>query len=757
MLTPTMIRKTDCHRKFSAGYTLLELAISILVIGIIIGSIGSVVVKYQKTVALNTTLNNESIIAEAINNYLQSHGHYPCPAPFVPRSDPRYGLVGDCTDTTSVAVGDCNNNNKYTQNNYCVQASDRVFSATPPLTNWTYSYWPPTSSTTPLAWTNRVRRGEVPFLTIGIPEFDTIDGYGDVFQYAVTESLASTSQNYNPNLGGIDVRDGSVNPSNPPSVINPPSTIQYVLISNGPDRKGAYTDESDLYHPVYPCPPVGTTFDSFNCQIYAQQQPQAIYYIANYSTAPGPAHFDDTLRFFASISTPLWAVTDDTDTNIVDTIGAGDAATAGKVTIDKAYLPTLPAPTAALQVGSNYPDSVAVNTSGTLNANQLCSTSGTGSCYKTNMDMKCPSGYSSGFSDGIMACTPTQQVTCPPNSYVTGISSSGHLVCTSSVPCTSRSVKLCWNNTTGQYDTFTLPQGSVGQSITTSPPDVTLTKTFECKNTSSGSQWVYISSTGSCTACTSSPPTQTTMTCNDYYGYPCSSCWSGNATVQTTQTCSGGVPQYSSTLLSSTCACQPSTWTNPSRACPAGYTGTYTTTESFTCDPSNPTAPAQGPFWTSTQKTDCVCNPSATKTQTITCQAAGYGAGYSGSVTQTAQMNCSTNSWGAWTTTSDTCTCSPIDQWQNIGCPNGQQGFQIQKQTYDCIANTWGPWNTVFSTCSTYSYAWGLNGGEAPSGTSSRPLAIQLGNACFNQGATNSCSQPNGTGGYYIYSTCVCE
>ncbi len=782
------LRNSHKDNSFIRGYTLLELAVGLLIMGVMLASISHVSTQYLKAEKENTTLNNESLLTSAINSYLAEKGHYPCPAPFVPRTDTAdYGIAGDCTDT-SVNVGECNKNGGTASDNYCVQQSDRVlYPKIPTAPGYQPADWPPSWSVNnggqpvwpPQAWNGRVRRGEVPFRTLGIPEYETLDGYGDEFQYVVTENLAVNGR-YNKDLGGIDVVNGSAtvpvtatNLTGHPSLVPTPKdsssggAVQYILISNGPDRRGAYTQYSDLNHPVYPCPLitapyVPSTLDAANCQITAGNWTDAIYYSAEYAPASGPSHFDDLIKYYTSTTTPLWEVSNDTSGSIHDVLNATDQQNHGKVGIDRSDLAVLnPAPDAALQVGSPNSNTVAVLAqptiagTGDLVTQNLCSQGSLNSnCVQADLSPTCPGGkIATGFegSSNHLNCTDHTATTCPPNEHMYGIDANGQILCSSTLSCPNSSTWMC-----GNWVGITSKNVGATETVTSG---YNSSKTFQCED-QNGPQWVLQSQTGSCTQCNQGSQTNN-ISCNQYKNWwPCGSCWSGTVQQTVTTSCN---PTNVQTTYSNTgsCVCNSTSYPQNGIQCPAGFTGTYSTNQTYVCG-ANPSTPASGPNYSSTQSTSCFCDPTATQNQTLSCQSAGYSDGYSGHVKQTRQMQCTsanTGNWGQWTTipNGDTCTCSNIIQYQQIGCPSPQQGTQYQQRQFDCNANSWGNWVTTSNTCASLSYQWSLSNGEMPSGTTSISQSPTLGSSCSTNGAVSPCYAPTGTGSYYSYSSCICQ
>lgn len=91
----------------------------------------------------------------------------------------------------------------------------------------------------PMAGTARVdtgvgymRIGAVPYRTLQLQEEAAMDSWGDKFLYAVTEDLIDPDD-YLDGAGIIRVDDGDGTLTN---------TAAFVVVSHGPDRKGAYTN-----------------------------------------------------------------------------------------------------------------------------------------------------------------------------------------------------------------------------------------------------------------------------------------------------------------------------------------------------------------------------------------------------------------------------------------------------------------------------------------------------------------------------------
>ena len=94
-------------KKAEKGFSLIELSITLIIIGILIAPLMALYGQWQKRELVAETLkymNNAPFVVESFNAI---NGRYPCPAPLnVNRTDPNYGIAADCTDT-SVAINTC--------------------------------------------------------------------------------------------------------------------------------------------------------------------------------------------------------------------------------------------------------------------------------------------------------------------------------------------------------------------------------------------------------------------------------------------------------------------------------------------------------------------------------------------------------------------------------------------------------------------------------------------------------------------------
>lgn len=231
----------------SSGFTLIEVAIVLLVGGLLITMIGAALTNYVKQSEIKTTQQRLDHIDEALQLFLSLHGRYPCPARFNSEPDTvNFGV--EITDVGCATVPAAANET--------VQASGRDSRA--------------------------VRLGAVPVRTLNLPDDYIRDSWGGRITYAVTESLASPGT-YNRDEGAIYVNDGA---GNPYVSFPAPGTAHYTLVSHGQNRAGSYSTEG---LGRLPCP--ASARETENCN------DDATFVTTTLRGRGDPAHFyDDYVR-----------------------------------------------------------------------------------------------------------------------------------------------------------------------------------------------------------------------------------------------------------------------------------------------------------------------------------------------------------------------------------------------------------------------------------------------------------------------------
>ncbi len=190
--------------KYNSGFTLIELAIVIIVMGLMMTGILAVMKAQMGGRDLSATKSNLHAAEVALKSYLAVNGAYPCPAPRdAKKGDENYGrAVEGCISPPTVSTA----STRKLQKDGTVAATGRERAM--------------------------VRSGVLPFRSLGMADAEAVDGWGNLLQYAVTESLTDP-MTYDQDSGAIDVLA-----EDRQSRVTPPGTVQYVVFSTGADGAG---------------------------------------------------------------------------------------------------------------------------------------------------------------------------------------------------------------------------------------------------------------------------------------------------------------------------------------------------------------------------------------------------------------------------------------------------------------------------------------------------------------------------------------
>ena len=166
--------------------------------------------------------------------------------------------------------------------------------------------------------------------------------------------------------------------------------------------------------------------------------------------------------------------------------------------------------------------------------------------------------------------------------------------------------------------------------------------------------------------------------------------------------------------------------------CQSGYNGAITQNRNITC--ANPYQEVIGSWYTISS----TCTPTCTiqtQQQTLTC-----GQGYTGSITQQRSTSCPSGSWGAWTTTTDSCQAiPPRTETQVLSCQVHYSGQIVQQRTYSYQTQTYSPWQTSQNTCTQDPPTCQVN-------TQTQTLSCETGyTGTITQTRTSSCPDPYGS------------
>lgn len=244
------MNKVASHRRTEGGFTLLEMAIVIIIGGILLSFLGSALLAYMKKNQIITTEFRMEKIRDALSQYLSVNGHYPCAASrFLGPNDVQFGRMVTATCNSGTHSG--------------------------------------------TAKSGGVRIGAVPTRTLNLPDEFVADAWGHKFTYAVTEDQATNLQ-YAADGGAISVIDGAGN-----SLVTPAGTAHYVIISHGRTGDGSFPLGSATLATV-PCP--GSSVDRENCDDDATFRSTLVNSDANL------ANFYDDYAYFQGQIAPVFTI-----------------------------------------------------------------------------------------------------------------------------------------------------------------------------------------------------------------------------------------------------------------------------------------------------------------------------------------------------------------------------------------------------------------------------------------------------------------
>lgn len=731
MITIRNKRKHHKSKLAQAGFTLIEVAVALMIIGLVLGSVAEIYKQWVRYEQTETTRLNVQNAVNAITAYRDIYGRYPCPAPLTAsRHDPEVGSAGDAiygvsTDCT-VTTGD------YALGAGITQAGIARVNSTDVAT---YAYKDIDNPTAPpVSMPPVVRIGALPFRTLNLDEDQSYDGYRNKIFYAVTEQLTNRAL-FDPSGGGISIINDTDN-----SAIYPPGSAHFIIFSAGEDGAGAFSQGDTRL----PCTGAGQQGD--NCSIEAD----TVFRIAERGTSgDGTAkQFDDVVAYATHKDVPLWEQgadpTDPSGANMTMKVsgGVGIGETASQTPQEELEVQGI----VRAQDDPNTPE-----IEGNVETSSICEyDSGNSTCFPSSLiagdleagtgGMQCPAGtFMTGIKNNQPICSDEVIVECPGDQVMKGVNADGELICSGAPPgaCATETVDVCGE----QKTLFAGPHGTTR----TVYAGASRGEEYHCQN----GNWVLAVGWGLC-ECTPYVWDTYTTSCNDYSG-GCGRAFTGTRTMQWDVTCPWGT-WVNTTIDDSNCTCVESQATRQ-EDCPAGFnSGSVSYVNRHVC---SGTPHCSG--WIETGNT-CSCSPTS-ETRTLTCPT-----GQTGSITQKRDFSCaggSTNpgSWGSWTTTSNTCTCvsNEYTQWEDA-CPVGTVGQVQYKYTKECPNTTYTK-TEVSNTCAVpppVVCQWKIQGTGT---TQNFPLTIKDGDVCdcgTEKGNSKSCTTAIGNGQHRL-SNCICQ
>ncbi len=409
------------------GFTLLEIAVVLVISGVFMVAAAQFVKLYGITVKHDTTVENAEMTQAALREFRVLEGRYPCPAdPTLSPNNANYGLER----CRAFAAGgfDPDHCTNVPLNISCFDENSPSFSRDGDGNGVI----------------DVVTQGVIPFRTL----YDTVvstpyrevhkkDGYGQLFTYAVTEHMTdsnihNTDHPFNPRTGAVSVLD-----ENRINLTTPADSAHYILLSHGDNGRGGYTQQGEQVDnclvsvlpppapPSLPAPGVngaGIQLEIENCDAN-----DAIYIKGLRSMADNANFYDDMLFYASTGLVPIWrqSLAAGTDTWLYNTnlenVGVGTDA-----------------PTHQLHIAGN------LRVEGATLGTQYCINGSDGTVDCLNPDalagdisaMRCanPTQVAYAIHENTLLCrdvdwTPVQGTSCPAGQFMNGFSNLGRIRC----------------------------------------------------------------------------------------------------------------------------------------------------------------------------------------------------------------------------------------------------------------------------------------------------------------------------------------
>lgn len=267
---------TPMNRK---GFTLIELAAVIIIIGLLLVPLVQLYTQYKGKKEVDITIENMAAINGLISKFVLREKRFPCPADAsLARDDPQYGreLNPSCNPEllgTSVALDSC-----AMDGGVCYVRGERDVDS--------------------VAGNDPVVIGSIPIITIRdslggemVAVAHTMDGWGSNIAYAVTQNQAvAATFNFGNGVIRAENEYGDVTAG-----IN--NDADYALISRGPNRVAGHSESGGRFHP---CGTPLSGLENENCDL------DAVFIKALKSTAQGPNYYDDFVTFGKIKNYQLW-------------------------------------------------------------------------------------------------------------------------------------------------------------------------------------------------------------------------------------------------------------------------------------------------------------------------------------------------------------------------------------------------------------------------------------------------------------------
>ncbi len=745
------IEKIKTITAFSSGFTLIEMAVVLMIMGIAVVSFTPLYKLHLEHKAIETTQSNVDNVTAAISSFRAVNGRYPCPSSLTAvRGDNNYGYE-DCTNYNGVInPGTCDTGAAGT--GICREQSERSITYLNPFV----------AGNPPITANPTIRVGTLPFRDLNIDEKKIYDGYNNRVVYAITENLMFDAT-FRGNQGGIEIFNNATTPA---SVLTPAASAHFVVLSQGKNGNGAYTRSGVQLN----CP--AASVESANCDTTVNSR----YTLTQHNSVLGATEFDDIMTYFTQSEVPLWQFSSQQRGDIMQKPG-GDVgmnfSASSMNFVGDAAVPNSGTKQAQINGALRATDDTTTGATeeGRVMADDLCHSSGV--CFQTSViagtvaageGMRCPTDdpdgtgqYMVGVANNAPICEDDLPMPCPPGQLMAGINPKGRIICKSNIQCPEITVLIC--------DQKRTLAASAPSTVVTVEAGLTAYASYYCTNSGSWKNQ-NVTPAGMCTCAPEVDQTNNNMQCGPGFSDTFTQTRTHKCPVESDP--NGTMAKWNAWEPSNYTGAQ-KTWTYPPEVPCACVGDTDTRNVNCTLSDAVPSVATQTRTFNCTgQKSGKWSNwspPNAESTCACPAQFDNYkwvdcgGNNTSQSKKQVKKtFNTKTCKWSAPVDIDITnCKCTEWDELRNAGCLDGYSGSRMMNDHYNCPSGV--TTTPVSDTCAPpppRTCSWESTSNTNQSDTTQG--GVRKGSDCSDTcDATRPTCYTGSVDNYQIYYNCVCK